>query len=250
MRILFDVSAKHRKFFADAALKCLLYVSTHTHTHAHIQTTSAYTNAHIHTSTDTDARTRTDMQTSANTYAHTCTQVARKRDDFKLVVTSATLDAEKFSSYFFDCPIFTIPGRTYPVEIMYTKVGAINCWCFEYSQEVRNSHKIQPVLLFLSLFDHASLELARTVYIWCIYGVYTVFLAEKPPIIRSYTVHIYGSSQPYASPVELTCCVLHRPRCTTTRTIHAANKQAPGTDSLWSVACSDLFVPFRSRIAC
>jgi len=39
------------------------------------------------------------------------------------VVTSATLDAEKFSSYFFDCPIFTIPGRTYPVEIMYTKVG-------------------------------------------------------------------------------------------------------------------------------
>eukprot|EP00983_Pelagomonas_calceolata_P003548 115480-Pelagomonas_calceolata.AAC.1 len=51
-----------------------------------------------------------------------CAQVARKRPDFKLVVTSATLDAEKFSSYFFDCPIFTIPGRTYPVEIMYTKV--------------------------------------------------------------------------------------------------------------------------------
>uniref|UniRef100_A0A7S3QLZ2 RNA helicase n=2 Tax=Dunaliella TaxID=3044 RepID=A0A7S3QLZ2_DUNTE len=48
-------------------------------------------------------------------------EVARKRPDFKLVVTSATLDAEKFSSYFFDCPIFTIPGRTYPVEIMYTK---------------------------------------------------------------------------------------------------------------------------------
>ncbi len=39
-------------------------------------------------------------------------QVVRKRADFKLIVTSATLDAEKFSSYFFDCPIFTIPGRT------------------------------------------------------------------------------------------------------------------------------------------
>ena len=50
-------------------------------------------------------------------------QVCRKRPDFKLVVTSATLDAEKFSSYFFDAPIFTIPGRTYPVEILYTKVG-------------------------------------------------------------------------------------------------------------------------------
>lgn len=48
-------------------------------------------------------------------------EVVRKRKDFKLIVTSATLDAEKFSSYFFDCPIFTIPGRTYPVEVLYTK---------------------------------------------------------------------------------------------------------------------------------
>ncbi len=51
-----------------------------------------------------------------------CLQVVKKRKDFKLIVTSATLDAEKFSSYFFDCPIFTIPGRTYPVEVLYTKV--------------------------------------------------------------------------------------------------------------------------------
>ena len=27
----------------------------------------------------------------------------------------------KFSSYFFNCPIFTIPGRTFPVEVLYTK---------------------------------------------------------------------------------------------------------------------------------
>lgn len=45
----------------------------------------------------------------------------QRRPDLKLIVTSATLDAEKFSSYFFGCPIFTIPGRTYPVEILYTK---------------------------------------------------------------------------------------------------------------------------------
>lgn len=47
--------------------------------------------------------------------------IVQKRDDFKLIVTSATLDADKFSHYFFDCPIFTIPGRTFPVEILYTK---------------------------------------------------------------------------------------------------------------------------------
>ncbi|GBM68895.1 ATP-dependent RNA helicase DHX8 [Araneus ventricosus] len=45
----------------------------------------------------------------------------KRRPDLKLVVTSATLDAVKFSQYFFEAPIFTIPGRTYPVEILYTR---------------------------------------------------------------------------------------------------------------------------------
>ncbi|KAJ8683658.1 hypothetical protein QAD02_019450 [Eretmocerus hayati] len=44
-----------------------------------------------------------------------------KRKDLKLIVTSATLDAVKFSQYFFEAPIFTIPGRTFEVEVMYTK---------------------------------------------------------------------------------------------------------------------------------
>lgn len=44
-----------------------------------------------------------------------------KRKDLKLIVTSATLDAVKFSSYFFEAPIFTIPGRSFPVEILYTR---------------------------------------------------------------------------------------------------------------------------------
>ena len=47
--------------------------------------------------------------------------VVNSRKDLKLIVTSATLDAEKFSDYFFSCPIFTIPGRTYHVDILYTK---------------------------------------------------------------------------------------------------------------------------------
>eukprot|EP01134_Creolimax_fragrantissima_P005064 CFRG5064T1 len=48
-------------------------------------------------------------------------KLVKRRPDMKLIVTSATLDAEKFSQYFFQCPIFTIPGRTFPVEILYTK---------------------------------------------------------------------------------------------------------------------------------
>lgn len=38
-----------------------------------------------------------------------------------MIVTSATLDAVKFSQYFCEAPIFTIPGRTFPVEVLYTK---------------------------------------------------------------------------------------------------------------------------------
>jgi ATP-dependent RNA helicase DHX8/PRP22 len=52
---------------------------------------------------------------------HFIIEAIKRRPDLKLIVTSATLDAEKFSKYFFGCPIFTIPGRTYPVEILYTK---------------------------------------------------------------------------------------------------------------------------------
>ena len=33
------------------------------------------------------------------------------RPELKLIVTSATLDAVKFSEYFFEAPIFTIPGK-------------------------------------------------------------------------------------------------------------------------------------------
>ena len=44
-----------------------------------------------------------------------------RRSDLKVIVTSATLDAEQFSKYFFGCPIFTIPCRSYPVEVLYTK---------------------------------------------------------------------------------------------------------------------------------
>ncbi|GHP10569.1 hypothetical protein PPROV_000930000 [Pycnococcus provasolii] len=45
----------------------------------------------------------------------------RFRPDLRVLVSSATLDAEKFSAYFDDAPIFRIPGRRYPVEIFYTK---------------------------------------------------------------------------------------------------------------------------------
>ncbi|XP_068106514.1 pre-mRNA-splicing factor ATP-dependent RNA helicase DHX16 [Hyperolius riggenbachi] len=47
--------------------------------------------------------------------------ISRFRSDLKVLVSSATLNTERFSSFFDDAPIFRIPGRRYPVDIYYTK---------------------------------------------------------------------------------------------------------------------------------
>ncbi|KAL9324599.1 hypothetical protein ACSQ67_009456 [Phaseolus vulgaris] len=48
-------------------------------------------------------------------------KVVARRRDFKLIVTSATLNAQKFSNFFGSVPIFHIPGRTFPVNILWSK---------------------------------------------------------------------------------------------------------------------------------
>jgi len=48
-------------------------------------------------------------------------QVVSRRIDMKLIVTSATMDANKFSEFFGQVPVFRIPGRTFPVDIVYAK---------------------------------------------------------------------------------------------------------------------------------
>eukprot|EP00055_Hartaetosiga_balthica_P016205 m.100938 g.100938 ORF g.100938 m.100938 type:complete len:1049 (+) comp9054_c0_seq3:32-3178(+) len=47
--------------------------------------------------------------------------IARFRPDLKLLISSATMDAEKFSAYFDDAPVFKIPGRRFAVELYYSK---------------------------------------------------------------------------------------------------------------------------------
>ncbi|CAH1767080.1 15672_t:CDS:2, partial [Entrophospora sp. SA101] len=48
-------------------------------------------------------------------------QVITRRRDLKLIVTSATMNTEKFAAFFGNCAIFTIPGRTFPVDTMFSK---------------------------------------------------------------------------------------------------------------------------------
>lgn len=46
--------------------------------------------------------------------------VARRRD-LKVIITSATMNADKFSTFFGAAPVFTIPGRTFPVDTFYSR---------------------------------------------------------------------------------------------------------------------------------
>jgi len=48
-------------------------------------------------------------------------KVVARRRDFKLIVTSATLNATKFSDFFARAPVFNIPGRTFPVDVLFSK---------------------------------------------------------------------------------------------------------------------------------
>ncbi|XP_040826897.1 pre-mRNA-splicing factor ATP-dependent RNA helicase PRP16-like [Ochotona curzoniae] len=48
-------------------------------------------------------------------------EVVARRSDLKLVVTSATMDADRFAAFFGNVPVFHIPGRTFPVDVLFSK---------------------------------------------------------------------------------------------------------------------------------
>lgn len=49
-------------------------------------------------------------------------QILPKRPDLKVIITSATIDVERFSRHFNHAPIIEVSGRTYPVEVRYRPI--------------------------------------------------------------------------------------------------------------------------------
>ncbi|KAF3788484.1 Pre-mRNA-splicing factor ATP-dependent RNA helicase [Nymphaea thermarum] len=84
-------------------------------------------------------------------------KVVARRRDFKLIVTSATLNAQKFSNFFGSVPIFHIPGRTFPVNILYSKTP-----CEDYVE--------------------AAVKQAMTVHITCPPGDILIFMTGQDEI--------------------------------------------------------------------
>jgi len=52
--------------------------------------------------------------------------VIKRRKDLKIIITSATIDVEKFSQHFDQAPIIEVSGRTYPVDVIYNPTETTN----------------------------------------------------------------------------------------------------------------------------
>lgn len=85
-----------------------------------------------------------------------------REDDFRLVISSATLDAEKFSAYFDNASIFMIPGRMFPVDIYYTKAPEAD-YIDAVIVSILQIHVTQPVPGDILVFLTGQEEIETTV---------------------------------------------------------------------------------------
>lgn len=75
-----------------------------------------------------------------------------RRSDLKLIVTSATMDADRFSHYFGNAPIFRIPGRTFPVDVQFSR-SAVEDYVDAAVRQAIQVHLSQPpgdILIFMT----------------------------------------------------------------------------------------------------
>ena len=90
-------------------------------------------------------------------------QLLPKRPDLKIIITSATIDPERFAKHFENAPVIEVSGRTYPVEVRYRPLNnneenetkkdqqqAILNAVDELSHEAGNNKSSGDILVFLS----------------------------------------------------------------------------------------------------
>ena len=66
-------------------------------------------------------------------------EIVASRADLRLIVTSATMDADKFSDFFGSVPVFRIPGRTFPVDVLWSK-GTVQDYVGAAVKQALNIH--------------------------------------------------------------------------------------------------------------
>lgn len=83
-------------------------------------------------------------------------QLLPKRPDLKLIITSATIDVERFSKHFSGAPVLEVSGRTYPVEVRYRPMTELDDKDADQLQGIFNAieelyqEKPGDILIFLN----------------------------------------------------------------------------------------------------
>ena len=75
-------------------------------------------------------------------------QLLPKRLDLKIIVTSATIDADRFSKHFKDAPVIEFSGRTYPVEVRYRPLGKAGFRAREIAEADNEQFDIEDETIF------------------------------------------------------------------------------------------------------
>ena len=92
-------------------------------------------------------------------------QLLRRRNDLKVIITSATIDVQRFSSFFDDAPIVAVSGRTYPVRV-----------CYLDTQD--NDEPFEGIVQALNEIDASPMKGARDVLVF-FSGEREIFEAAK-----------------------------------------------------------------------
>ncbi len=87
-------------------------------------------------------------------------RILPKRPDLKVIITSATIDVDRFSEHFFDAPVISVMGRTYPVEVRYRPPEVVR------SEQRRDDHRDETLedvyqAMLSALDEIAGLERAH-----------------------------------------------------------------------------------------
>ena len=79
-------------------------------------------------------------------------RILPRRPDLKVVITSATIDPDRFAAHFGDAPVVEVSGRTYPVEVRHRPVAEETDQVEAIGDAVEELHREGPgdVLVFLS----------------------------------------------------------------------------------------------------
>ncbi|MCA9067005.1 MAG: DEAD/DEAH box helicase, partial [Planctomycetaceae bacterium] len=81
-------------------------------------------------------------------------QLTKKRKDLKVIITSATIDTEKFSKHFDNAPVINVEGRSYPVSVEYRPLDEenndLNLGIYAAVTEIYANSYEGDILVFLS----------------------------------------------------------------------------------------------------